>query len=99
VAVEATQTIGDTDLGAEDESCALVEHSAGEVQRCHRILRWMLDKHPYVAHQLSVFYRHAQVGCHRDQELEGARNTRFRQVQAAESVIPYVLCGLYCLGW
>jgi hypothetical protein len=39
------------------------------------------------------------VGCHRDQELEGARNIKFRQVQAAESVIPYVLCGLYCLRW
>jgi hypothetical protein len=34
----------------------------------------------------------------RDQELEGADNTRFRQVQAAICVIPYVLYdGLYCL--
>jgi hypothetical protein len=39
------------------------------------------------------------VGCHRDQEHEGARNTKFRQVRAAESVILYVLCGLYCLRW
>jgi hypothetical protein len=23
----------------------------------------------------------------------------FRQVRAAESVIPYILCGLYCLWW
>jgi hypothetical protein len=38
------------------------------------------------------------VGCLRDQELKGARNTRFRQVRAAESVITYVFCGgLYCL--
>jgi hypothetical protein len=29
--------------------------------------------------------------------LESARNTRFRQVWAAKSIIPYVLCGLYCL--
>jgi hypothetical protein len=35
----------------------------------------------------------------RDQELEGADNTRFRQVQAAICVMPYVLYdGLYCLG-
>jgi hypothetical protein len=34
----------------------------------------------------------------RDQELEGADNTRFRQVQAAICVMPYVLYdGLYCL--
>jgi hypothetical protein len=59
VAVEATQTIGDADLGAEDESCSHVEHGAGEVERCHRILRWMLDEHPYLAYQLSVFYHHA----------------------------------------
>jgi hypothetical protein len=34
----------------------------------------------------------------RDQELEGARNTKFRQVRAARCVTPYVLYGgLYCL--
>jgi hypothetical protein len=33
----------------------------------------------------------------RDQELEGARNTRLRQVRAARSATPYVLYGLYCL--
>jgi hypothetical protein len=34
----------------------------------------------------------------RDQELEGANNTRFRQVQAVICVMPYVLYdGLYCL--
>jgi hypothetical protein len=34
----------------------------------------------------------------RDQELEGVDNTRFRQVQAAICVMPYVLyVGLYCL--
>jgi hypothetical protein len=31
--------------------------------------------------------------------LEGARNTKFRQVRASESVIPYILCGLNCLRW
>jgi hypothetical protein len=39
------------------------------------------------------------VGMRRDQELEGTDNTRFRQVQAAICVMPYVLYdGLYCLG-
>jgi hypothetical protein len=34
----------------------------------------------------------------RDQELEGVDNIRFRQVQAAICVTPYVLYdGLYCL--
>jgi hypothetical protein len=34
----------------------------------------------------------------RDQKLEGAGNTRFRQVQAAICVMPYVLYdSLYCL--
>jgi hypothetical protein len=38
------------------------------------------------------------VGMRRDQELEGTDNTRFRQVQAAICVMPYVLYdGLYCL--
>jgi hypothetical protein len=38
------------------------------------------------------------VGMRRDQELEGADNTRFRQVQAAICVMPYVLYDcLYCL--
>jgi hypothetical protein len=38
------------------------------------------------------------VGMRLDQELEGAYNTRFRQVQAAICVMPYVLYdGLYCL--
>jgi hypothetical protein len=37
-------------------------------------------------------------GVSRDLELEGARYNRLRQVRAAKSVIPYVLCGcLYCL--
>jgi hypothetical protein len=49
VAIEAAQAIGNADPGAEDESCALVKHSAGEVERCHQILQWMLDEHPYLA--------------------------------------------------
>jgi hypothetical protein len=63
---------------------------------------------PYLARQLSVFNRlptegYAQgvkfwVRRRRDQELEGARNTKLRQVRAARYVTPYVLYGgLYCL--
>jgi hypothetical protein len=59
---------------------------------------------------LSVFYRLPTEGYtqggkfyvrrRRDQDLEGARNTKLRQVQAARCVIPYVLCGgLYCLWY
>jgi hypothetical protein len=54
VAVEATQIVGDADLEAEEESCALVEHNAGEVERSHRILRWMFDEHPYLAPAVGV---------------------------------------------
>jgi hypothetical protein len=66
VAVEATHAVGDAYLGAEDESCVLIEHGAGEPERCHRVLQWMLDEHPYLARQLSVFYCHArcQTGVH-----------------------------------
>jgi hypothetical protein len=49
VAVEATRAIGDADLGAENERYALIEYDAGEAERCHRVVRWMLDKHPYLA--------------------------------------------------
>jgi hypothetical protein len=59
---KATQTVGDADPEAKDEGCALVKHSAGEVEGYHRILRWMLDEHPYLARQLSVFYRHVHRG-------------------------------------
>jgi hypothetical protein len=62
VAVEATQTVGNKDLRAEDETCALVGHNAGEVEECHQILWWMLDERPYLACQLLVFYRHAHRG-------------------------------------
>jgi hypothetical protein len=30
---------GDANPGAEDEDRALVEHSTGEVERCHQVLR------------------------------------------------------------
>jgi hypothetical protein len=61
MAVEATQAIGDIDLGAENEDHALIKHNAGEVERCHRVLRLMLDEHPYLACQLSVFKLQAHL--------------------------------------
>jgi hypothetical protein len=76
VVVEATQTVGDAELGAEDESCALVEHNSGEVEGCHQILRWMLDEHPYLACQLSVFYRTPINGYPRGGEFAGRVSPR-----------------------
>jgi hypothetical protein len=32
VAVEATHAVGDADLGAKDESCALIEYGVGEAE-------------------------------------------------------------------
>jgi hypothetical protein len=49
MAVKATQAVDDVDLGAENKGYALVEHCAGEVKKCHRVLQWMLDEHPYLA--------------------------------------------------
>jgi hypothetical protein len=69
VAVETTQTVGDADPGAKDKSCALVEHVAGEAERYHQVLQWMLDEHPYLACQLSVFYHHAHRGIPRGGEF------------------------------
>jgi hypothetical protein len=38
VAVEATMIVDDVEPGAEGERRALIEHSAGEIERCHRVL-------------------------------------------------------------
>jgi hypothetical protein len=43
------QGVGFLDSGIRFVSCALVEHSAGEVEGCHRILQWMLDELLYLA--------------------------------------------------
>jgi hypothetical protein len=58
----------------------------GELERCQRVRRWIFDALPYLARQLSVFNRLPTEGYtqggkfwvrrRRDQELEGARNTR-----------------------
>jgi hypothetical protein len=58
----------------------------GELERCRRVRQWIFDALPYLARQLSVFNRlptkgYTQSGKfwvrgRRDQELEGAKNTR-----------------------
>jgi hypothetical protein len=105
---KVAHTICDADPRAKNECCTLRGDRPGEIERCHRARRWIFDALPYLARQLSVFNRlptegYAQGGKfwvrgRRDQELEGARNTKLRQVRAAKRVIPYVLYGgLYCL--
>jgi hypothetical protein len=76
VAGEAILTFGGADPGAKDESCALVDHAAGEAERCHRVLHWMLDKHPYLAHQLPMFYHTPTEGYPRGGEFVGRVSPR-----------------------
>jgi hypothetical protein len=54
VAIEATAAVGDEDSGAEGGP-ALVEHSVGGVERCYRVILWIVDEYSYLARQLSVF--------------------------------------------
>jgi hypothetical protein len=42
---------------AENERRALRGHSTRELERCHRVRRWIFDAHPYLVRQLSMFYR------------------------------------------
>jgi hypothetical protein len=51
------RTIYDANPRAENERRALRGHSTGELERCHRVRRWIFDVHPYLVRQLSVFYR------------------------------------------
>jgi hypothetical protein len=55
VPMKATCAVSDTNPWAEDESYALVEHRTVKSKKCHQVLRWMLNEHPYLARQLSVF--------------------------------------------
>jgi hypothetical protein len=55
-------TFSNVDPLAKDECCALVEHGAGEVESCHRVLLGIIDEHPYLARLLLVFYRQAHEG-------------------------------------
>jgi hypothetical protein len=51
------RTICDANPQAENEHRALWGHSTGELERYHRVRRWIFDAHPYLARQLLVFYR------------------------------------------
>jgi hypothetical protein len=54
---ETARTICDTDPRAENERRALRGHNTGELERCHRVRRWIFDALPYLVRQLLVFYR------------------------------------------
>jgi hypothetical protein len=54
---KTAHTICDANARAENEHRALRGHSTSELERCHRVRRWIFDAHPYLARQLSVFYR------------------------------------------
>jgi hypothetical protein len=91
--------VGDTSIAS-----VIVQVHDGKERVVFYLSRRMLDAET----RLSVFYRLPTKGYtqggkfwvrrRQDQELEGARNTKLRQVRAVRRVIPYVLCGgLYCL--
>jgi hypothetical protein len=54
---ETARTIYSTDPRAKNKCRVLRGHITGELERCHRVRRWIFDALPYLAHQLSVFYR------------------------------------------
>jgi hypothetical protein len=57
---ESTKTAGticDANPQAKNKCRAPRGHNTGELERCHRVRRWIFDAHPYLARQLSVFYR------------------------------------------
>jgi hypothetical protein len=64
------------------------------------LARWLLKLSGFIRLSTEGYTQGGRfrVGMRRDQELEGADNTRFRLVQAAICVMPYILYdGLYCL--
>jgi hypothetical protein len=91
--METACAVGNADPRAKNKGCALWEHGTGELEKSHRVLQRISDALPYLARQLPGFIRlptkgYTQGGrfwvrMRRDQELERADNTRFRQVQAA----------------
>jgi hypothetical protein len=83
----------DEKRAGEDARTTLEVHVSG-AERPRRITLSVFNRLPTEGYtQGGKFW----VRGRRDQEHEGARNTRLRQVRAARSVTPYVLYGLYCL--
>jgi hypothetical protein len=64
--MKIARTIYDANPQTENKHRALRVHSIGELERCHRVHRWIFDAHPYLTHQLSVFYRLPTEGYTRD---------------------------------
>jgi hypothetical protein len=54
--MKIARTICDANPRAKNERRALRGNSTGKLEGCHRVRRWILDAHPYLARQLSVFY-------------------------------------------
>jgi hypothetical protein len=69
VVVKTTRAVGDVDPEAKSERGVSAGHGADEVERCHLFRRWMLDEHPYLACQLSVFNLQAHRGIPRGGRL------------------------------
>jgi hypothetical protein len=54
---ETAHTICDADPRAKNKHRALRGYRPGELERCHRVRRWIFDALPYLARKLSVFYQ------------------------------------------
>jgi hypothetical protein len=54
---KTARAISNTGPRTKDEGRALRVHGAGELEHCHRVLRRIFDAFPYLARQLSMFYR------------------------------------------
>jgi hypothetical protein len=55
--METARTICDADPRAKNKRCTLRRYGPGELERYHRVRWWIFDALPYLARQLSVFYR------------------------------------------
>jgi len=58
VTSEAARAIGYTNPGAKDEG---LEHGGG-IGGCHQVHQGIISEVPFLARQLSVFYRQAYLG-------------------------------------
>jgi hypothetical protein len=90
--METARTICDADPRAENKSRALRGHNSGELERCHRVRRWIFDALPYLARQLSVFYQLPTEGYTRGGKfgLGGAeiRNSKVQGTQGLDRFRP-----------
>jgi hypothetical protein len=81
------RTICDANPRAENKRRALRGHSTGELERCHRVRRWIFDALPYLARQLSVFYRLPTEGYTRGGKFRlGGTEIRNSKVQETQGL-------------